>query len=755
MLVAGLCGVVRAEDESPGVSLIARDSLAGWDAGPEAPRGWSVKNGVLHCEKGCSPITSAWTFGEFEFTLSWRGAPLELSFVGASDGEVIYSGVEGEEVDGTRTIQGKRQGKRIEWAELRGSGSATGEWDPTERVAFRFASTGKAVQITELSVTEPRGKPLFNGRDLTGWWTPGNIGSWPVIDGKIVCINDKGDYLRTEKEYGNFTLSFEYKMAKGGNSGVGIRTPRAAWPSTEGMELQLMDEPAEMPITRHSTMSIYGNVPPLRRNDRSEEWNRVVVKAEGYMISAWMNGELVQQVNTFWSPELKHRFLNGWIGLQDHGARTEFRNIYVLEGASSPGLDQWYQPRRMTGAQTLVNQLMNTEALSRRDVLRPMQPKSIDPFETYPKLDNGRLMGVFEGRGALLSISGLQHSSARLRMYVDGVKQPTIDCVANELLKHVPTIREDLNGPLVYFPFAHQLVVTMEAERVPEHDIEVVAIDEPTKLETVAAAEPELTRQLLPALSYRWEQHGHGGIRQHDRLRKAESEQLTIEPGARIKLVELDGTGVVHWFRLRVPTKTLQAEDLWLEITADGESAPTIAAPVRYFFPGLDQGKNYQNLVVLNKDGLFNRLAMPYVQGISFAVVNRAKRAHKEVQLQVAYDESYRLSDGIRLPLRGFFQRGGELAHQLPSPDARIVGLIAAENGSKSIEPNASPPNELMFRLPIGQPELRETFVGSYHGLSWRWWLTTQPLASQVRLPYSWPTHNWLVLYYTSTGEAR
>ena len=65
--------------------------------------------------------------------------------------------------------------------------------------------------------------------------------------------------------------------------------------------------------------------------DKSQRWNRVVVKADGWMISAWVNGELVQQVNTAQLPELKHRHLRGWIGLQNHGSKIEFRNIGLRE----------------------------------------------------------------------------------------------------------------------------------------------------------------------------------------------------------------------------------------------------------------------------------------------------------------------------------------------------------------------------------------------------------------------------------------
>ena len=54
------------------------------------------------------------------------------------------------------------------------------------------------------------------------------------------------------------------------NSGVGIRTAKAGWPSGDGFELQILDAPG---LTSDSTMAIYRNVEPLARADRSEEWN--------------------------------------------------------------------------------------------------------------------------------------------------------------------------------------------------------------------------------------------------------------------------------------------------------------------------------------------------------------------------------------------------------------------------------------------------------------------------------------------------
>ena len=78
------------------------------------------------------------------------------------------------------------------------------------------------------------------------------------------------------------------------------------------MEIQIEDRAG---LNKHRTAAIYGNVPPIARADKSEQYNDVVIKADGWIISVWVNGQLVQHCNTRHHPELKHRNLAGWIGL--------------------------------------------------------------------------------------------------------------------------------------------------------------------------------------------------------------------------------------------------------------------------------------------------------------------------------------------------------------------------------------------------------------------------------------------------------
>jgi hypothetical protein len=56
-------------------------------------------------------------------------------------------------------------------------------------------------------------RPLFNGRDLSGWEVPGgNNGSWEVIDGVIDYDAKAGKNLWTKESFGDFELHVEWRL---------------------------------------------------------------------------------------------------------------------------------------------------------------------------------------------------------------------------------------------------------------------------------------------------------------------------------------------------------------------------------------------------------------------------------------------------------------------------------------------------------------------------------------------------------------
>src|SRR5688572_7108150 len=88
-------------------------------------------------------------------------------------------------------------------------------------------------------------KLLFDGTTLNGWrgYKTEAIGEgWKVQDGAIVLTAAKAGDLVTASEFGDFELSFEWKISEGGNSGVIYRSGLGESASYRtGPEYQVLD----------------------------------------------------------------------------------------------------------------------------------------------------------------------------------------------------------------------------------------------------------------------------------------------------------------------------------------------------------------------------------------------------------------------------------------------------------------------------------------------------------------------------------
>ena len=115
------------------------------------------------------------------------------------------------------------------------------DYSQSEWFYFVLSSTISA-QAAEL----PQYKPLFNGKDLTGWVNVNtDKDTWYVKDGMLVCTGHPIGVMRSDRQYENFLLHIEWRhMEAGGNSGVfawsegtvpeGRRLPK-------GMEIQMLE----------------------------------------------------------------------------------------------------------------------------------------------------------------------------------------------------------------------------------------------------------------------------------------------------------------------------------------------------------------------------------------------------------------------------------------------------------------------------------------------------------------------------------
>ncbi|MGY8766977.1 MAG: family 16 glycoside hydrolase [Pirellulales bacterium] len=757
------------------LQLFRPDSLVGWDHGEDRVVGWTINQGILTSTLDSSELVSGLVLNEFELSFQWRcdaQAALILNFHGIDSGntlkvhlkEGVRSGLTldgGDFKSGSKTLEAPTEEGMFRQAVIRRQQGKFSlhidenqiyefEIDANRRFGFAIQSKRGAAQLANVVLKEPLGNPIFNGDDLTGWWTPGKLESWGIEQGELIWKARGGSYIRTEKQYANYTLSFEYTINPGGNSGVGIRTAPEGWPSGDGMELQIYDKPG---FDKHSAMAIYGNLPPIARADKSGQYNQVVIKAHGRQISAWINGELVQQVNTYWEPELRHRNLQGWIGFQDHGAKIRARNIRVKEEVAGLGLDQWYAKREEPAAKTVLARLMNSERLAQDDGL-------ISNNVRQSVRDKKQTVAELEGPGALVQLS-IKKPNGTLQFYFDDEQQPRLTVEAKNLQETLPHVPGHFNGVVTYLGYEQSLQIVAVDAVGSSVELNTVQFSRGSvfsgQVNTYSPSESPLPRGLHSALEYRSFQMGKGTVRQYDPFDRLTSEKLTLKPGDSLNAVNAQGRGVVQWLQLNANSKQLESDDLWIEITVDGESLPAVAAPVRYYFAGMHAGKNFQNYLVTNRSGIYNRLAIPFGKGVRINLSNRGNKEIKDVQLTASVEvvndtnRSPRKQFNEAMRLRGIYQAAGDNSIISQTGTGRWIGFVMEDKSletqiSVQVDDVATNPIEqtsLSNLLGSSQKEIRNSLSGRSSGLAWRYFLLT-PVEFQESLKLTSESSNEL-----------
>jgi hypothetical protein len=174
---------------------------------------------------------------------------------------------------------------------------------------------------------------------LIGWQQiGGQKRTWRFVDGVLSTDGAGGGWLSTSRQYADFILSLEFRVPPGGNSGVFLRAPHEGNPAYAGLELQILDDYAEqwsgLEPYQYSG-SIYDvQAPSERAGQQAGRWQKMMILAQGPRIAVALNGEKVIDTNMTYYPHkldthpgLARR--RGYIGLQNHGSRIEFRNIRI------------------------------------------------------------------------------------------------------------------------------------------------------------------------------------------------------------------------------------------------------------------------------------------------------------------------------------------------------------------------------------------------------------------------------------------
>ena len=142
---------------------------------------------------------------------------------------------------------------------------------------------------------------LFDGKTLNGWQTSSQRPSKRPVEDNCINPHKSGGYMMIhEKTWSDFLLAFDFKISKGCNSGVFVRThPLKPRPGKDvgfnGIEIAIDDTKT---AGFFDTGSIYDLVKPSKNVMKPVgDWNHMVITCDGPRISVELNGETVSRMN--------------------------------------------------------------------------------------------------------------------------------------------------------------------------------------------------------------------------------------------------------------------------------------------------------------------------------------------------------------------------------------------------------------------------------------------------------------------------
>lgn len=171
---------------------------------------------------------------------------------------------------------------------------------------------------------------LFDGQTLFGW-KPNSDANWTIKDGVLSADAGKPGLLCTTTRFADYELKCDYKVAKGGNSGVFLRT--AFEPKDAGVdcyELNMCDtHPA------FGTASLVNRIKPEPPVLGDGEWHSYHVRVDGPKVVVQFDGKQVLEYTDSTAKPLT----TGHIGLQFREGKIEFRNVYLKPLGTKPLFD--------------------------------------------------------------------------------------------------------------------------------------------------------------------------------------------------------------------------------------------------------------------------------------------------------------------------------------------------------------------------------------------------------------------------------
>ena len=165
---------------------------------------------------------------------------------------------------------------------------------------------------------------LFNGQDLAGWTvSEKNAEHWKVADG-VIHYDGQGGSLPTAEPYGDFELYVDWKIEKGGDSGIYLRGKP---------QVQIWDIDSHKEGSGglwNNKQSHVGEKPLLPADNPVGAWNTFRIKLVGDKVTVHLNDKLVVDNAPMETLKKGDGILEeGPILLQHHGNPLQFRNVFI------------------------------------------------------------------------------------------------------------------------------------------------------------------------------------------------------------------------------------------------------------------------------------------------------------------------------------------------------------------------------------------------------------------------------------------
>ncbi|MFE2862764.1 MULTISPECIES: DUF1080 domain-containing protein [Sphingobacterium] len=360
-------------------------------------KGWTASNGEIAFSGKGDNLATVKKYGDFEMLVDWK-----LENYGGIEGDagIYLRGTPQVQIwDIANTRVGAQVGsgglynnQKNESKPLKVADNATGEWNtfkikmvddkvtvwlngqlvtdniplenywdrnqsifPTEQIELQ--AHGSVVYYRDLFIKEFPRKQIFKLSDqekkegFEVLFDGTNLDKW--TENQAYVVNDEGyiwvypnakfgGNLYTKEEYADFIYRFDFKLTPGANNGVGIRAPLEGDAAYEAMEIQVLDDGADVykdlkQYQYHG--SIYGVVPAKKGHLKPVgEWNSEEIVVKGNRIKVTLNGAVIVDADIAEAskngtldgkqhPGLKRTF--GHIGFLGHGTEVFFKDIRV------------------------------------------------------------------------------------------------------------------------------------------------------------------------------------------------------------------------------------------------------------------------------------------------------------------------------------------------------------------------------------------------------------------------------------------